>query len=62
MNNREFLLQIIRGDEPKIRYIKLYELQGNKRVFLGRQEILLSEDIEIEVITSKDQIDHETNF
>lgn len=42
MDKRKFLLQIIRGQEPKRRYIKLYEYQGDKRVFLGQQEISLS--------------------
>ena len=60
MDNRKFLLQIIRGQEPERRYIKLYEYQGDKRVFLRQQEISLSEDIEI--IDSRDQIDRETNF
>lgn len=60
MDNRKFLLQIIRGQEPQRRYIKLYEYQGDKRVFLRQQEISLSEDIEI--IDSRDQIDRETNF
>lgn len=62
MDKRKFLLQIIRGQEPKIRYIKLYEYQGDKRVFLGQQEISLSEDVEIEVVTSKSQIVDETDF
>ena len=62
MDNRKFLLQIIRGQEPESRYIKLYEYQGDKRVFLRQQEISLSEDIEIEIIDSRDQIDRETNF
>ena len=62
MDNRKFLLQIIRGQEPERRHIKLYEYQGDKRVFLRQQEISLSEDIEIEIIDSRDQIDRETNF
>ena len=52
----------MRAQEPKRRYIKLYEYQGDKRVFLGQQEISLSEDVEIEVVTSKSQIVDETDF
>ncbi|MEY8487564.1 hypothetical protein [uncultured Parabacteroides sp.] len=62
MDKRKFLLQIIRGQYPKRRYIKLYEYQGDKQVFLGQQEISLSEDIEIEVVTSKGQVVDETDF
>ena len=62
MDKRKFLLQIIRGRYPKRRYIKLYEYQGDKQVFLGQQEISLSEDIEIEVVTSKGQVVDETDF
>ena len=35
MDNRKFLLQIIRGQEPERRYIKLYEYQGDKREIIN---------------------------
>ena len=62
MDKRKFLLQIIRGQEPKRRYIKLYEYQGDKRVFLEHQQKFWTEDVEIEVVTSKSQIVDETDF
>lgn len=57
------MLQIAKGETPKIHSLRLFEYQGGKRVLISQQEIDFdTQDVEIEVITDKKQVRNENKI
>lgn len=55
-DNRRYLLQIARGEQPKQSFIRIYTVINGEKKLQSENEIEFDEDINIEIITSKAEL------
>ena len=55
-DNRRYLLQIARGEQPKQSFIRIYTVINGEKKLQSENEIEFDEDINIEIVTSKAEL------
>ena len=62
MDNRRYLLQIAKGENPQRCYYRMFEYRDGVKTLLQEEESDWDEDIEVTIVTTKEELANENKI